>query len=146
MEDSNAKYDYYTFRTQVWEDIFQQNLFVWGPMLGLGVFAINGHLESQTAWWIENVISNFYMPAYVRALYKIFEVAYFEGGWRNWASLIAWSLISYFTFVVQIGTGTRAISYLRGSDYVDETLLPSLWYTFSWIEHPTSEAIEASAI
>ena len=69
-------------------------------------------------------------------------MAFLGEGLVNWAMFFLYTGLSMCTYVIQIGTGTRAISWLRGSDYVDETLLPSLFYTFGWVEHPTITAID----
>ena len=54
--------DWKTKEMEVWDDIQGVNILFWGPMLVLGGFALSGNFEEPAAWWLENMISNMYIP------------------------------------------------------------------------------------
>ena len=125
-----------TKEMEVWDEIQGLNLLLWGPTLVLGGFALSGNLEGSAAWWIENMVSNFYIPVMLNEIYELLEHAYFEGEWKNWAQLGLFTLNSFVVFGIHMGAGTNAISYLRGiNQTAEEDFLPSLFYKWGWMDH-----------
>ena len=74
------------------------NTAVWGPMFLLGLFSLSEFVESITAGFIEHVLSNLFIPAYLYGAYAFYEMAVFEETWQGWAGLGLYSLLSYISY------------------------------------------------
>ena len=61
--------DWTTKEMQIWNDIQGLNILFWGPMFVLGGFALSGNFEEPAAWWLENMISNLYIPVMLNETY-----------------------------------------------------------------------------
>lgn len=132
--------DWKSKEMEIWDNIQGFNFLVWGPMFVLGSFALSGHFEEAAAWWLENVVSNLYIPVMLNETYSLIEYAYFEGEASNWGKLAIWSLSSFAVFAMHMGAGSSAISYLRGIDQTDEEdFVPSILYKIGWLEHDDDE-------
>ena len=93
-------------------------------------------LQPVGAFWIEHVLSNLMIPAYLRNTYLLLEVAMVEGTQSNWWKLLGWLFWTWIIYSAQVSTGTRAMNYLMYNDeYYNERLRPSLFYFLKWIEH-----------
>ena len=79
--DSENNYVWETKNMQNWDSIQGLNMLTWGPMLVLGCFSLSERFEDQSAWWLENVVSNLYMPVMFNETYSLLEYAFFEGTW-----------------------------------------------------------------
>ena len=114
--EEDSEYDFATKEMEIWDDIIGLNTIVWFPMLVMGCLSLSGHAESQSAWWIENIISNLYWPVLINETYSLLEYAMFEGKWSNWAKLAVWSVPTFAVFATEMGAGSSAVSFLRGID------------------------------
>lgn len=112
--------DFGNKQLEIWDNIQGLNFLVWAPMLVLGGFSLSGKLETQAAWWLENVVSNLYIPFLLDETYELLEFAIFEGEWKNYAKLLLWSTNTFVVVSAHMGCGTSAISYLRGIDQTSE--------------------------
>ena len=138
-EDFDVDMETAEFKTkemEVWDDIQGLNILLWGPTLVLGGFALSGNFQEAAAWWIENMVSNLYIPVMLKEMYKLLEHAYFEKEAINWVQFGLFTLNSFMVLCAHMGTGTSAISYLRGIDQTAEMdFNPSLLYKWGWMDH-----------
>lgn len=88
--------DHYTTEVTAWRDMLLINAGIWGPMFFFGILSLSDKMNPSTSIYIEHVLSNAMIPAYLYELYLLFEVAvYDEGeGWAMWSKLSVWFLIS----------------------------------------------------
>ena len=128
--------EYKTKEMEVWDNIQGLNILLWGPALVLGAVSLSDKWQEQSAWWIENAVSNLYLPVLASETYHMLEFALFESSVANWAKLAAWTVNFYLVLTLHMNFGTNTISYLRGIDEtVWEPFLPSAFYKLGWIEH-----------
>ena len=132
--------DWKTKQMEVWDDIQGMHILLWGPMFVLGSFALAGHFEEPAAWWLENMVSNIYLPFMLNETYKLVEYAYFEGEALNWLKVLLWSANNFMVFGFHMDSGSSAISYLRGIDQTaEEDFWPALFYKWGWMTHDDDE-------
>ena len=80
-ENSPDNEDHYTKEVEAWDMISNINTVVWGPMFALGVLSLSDLIPAAASLYIEHMISNLLIPAYLYSSYLIYEVAIFEGDW-----------------------------------------------------------------
>ena len=73
--------DHYTKEVKAWNTITSINTIVWGPMFALGVLSLSDLIPAGASLYIEHMISNLQIPAYLYSSYLMYEVAIFEGDW-----------------------------------------------------------------
>ena len=74
------------------------------------------------AFWIEHVLSNLMIPAYLRNTYLLFEVAILEtdNGQEHWWKLLGWIIMTWIIYSAQVSTGTQAMNFLNyNGEYYD---------------------------
>ena len=109
-------------------------------MLVLGGFALSGNFEEAAAWWLENMVSNLYIPVMLNQTYKLFEYAAFDDGAANWFKALLWTANEFIVFGSHMDAGTNAISYLRGIDQTaEEDFWPAAFYKMGWMTHDDDE-------
>ena len=57
--------EFKTKEMELWDKIQGLNILHWGPTLILGGFALSGNLQEPAALWIENMVSNLYIPVMI---------------------------------------------------------------------------------
>ena len=86
--------------------------------------------------YIQHILSNLMIPAYLFATFKLYEVAMFEDSNTNWRLFFGASIVNLITFSMQFyGFGTPAQYQLVDSDYADDWLYPSIYYGLNWYGH-----------
>merc|ERR1711953_1199633 len=96
---------------------------VWGPLFVLGLIALSEILEPVMGLYIQHILSNLQIPAYLFATFKLYEVAMFQDSLTNWRLFTGASIINLITFSMQFyGFGTTAQYYLLDSDNADRWL------------------------
>ena len=112
------------------------NTALWGPMFIFGVLSLSDLIRPITSLYIEHVISNLYLPAYLYGAYSFYERAVYKETWQGWAALALYSVMSLITYYIQRLGGTKAQYFLHESpEYNDSVLRPSLFYLLRWADH-----------
>ena len=92
--------DHYTTEVTAWRDMVLINSGIWGPMFFFGILSLSDMMNTSTSIYIEHVLSNAIIPAYLYELYLLFEVAVYDesDGWAMWGKSFLWLVISFFMF------------------------------------------------
>ena len=130
--------EHYTKEIEAWKEITYINGIVWGPSFILGIISLSYVLYGVTNFYIEHILSNLYIAAYLYVIYKLFYVAMYMDTTRAWRTFWVVFTSNIITFAMQwSGFGTAAIRYLKQDDYenADNLLLPSIFYLLRWYTH-----------
>ena len=139
--EENGETDYELDReTKAWEEISFWSMITWGPTFVIGLLNLSEIVMPVGAFWIEHVLSNLMIPAYLRNTYLLLEVAILEEDQEHWWKLLGWLFMTWIIYSAQVSIGTEAINFLKYNDeYYDDLLRPSLFYILKWIEHTPRE-------
>ena len=93
--------DHYTRLVMAWEQVMFVNTALWGPMFIFGILSLSDLIQPITALYIEHVISNLYIPAYLYGAYSFYERAVYKETWQGWGALALYTLMSLITYFIQ---------------------------------------------
>ena len=57
------------------------NTALWGPMFAFGILSLSDLIGPVTSLYIEHMISNFQIPAYLYGTYLFYELAVYDETW-----------------------------------------------------------------
>ena len=123
--------------TRAWEKISYVTLGLYGPYLLIGFFNLSDVLSGLGALYIEHVVSNFYIPAFIYMAWQYFSLIVQEEEMAFVQAFAAFMLYEFYSFLWLGSQGINAVYYLNGatSSHADDVLAPSLFYLLNWIDH-----------
>ena len=140
-DESPLTEEHYTFQVESWEKIMQSFIIVWGPMFLLGLFSLSDLMMVPTALYIEHMLSNLYIPAFIYGFYHMFALLVDRGDKIDKWGLAGYLFVAFTLGGVQFSLGTEAMDHLNPNlPYRDYVLAPSIFYIFGWITHQTKNA------
>ena len=112
------------------------NTTIWGPMFILGILSLSDYFKPATALYIQYVLSNLYIPAYLYGTFKMWESAVWEETWNGFLKWGLYLFVNLITLLIQI-IGAKSAQYwlLEDLEYTDTMFVPSLFYTLGSNEH-----------
>ena len=128
---------YWRLITRAWEKIHYVSLGLFGPYLLIGLFNLSDILSGLGAFYIEHVIGNLYIPAFIYMAWQYFSLIVQEEEWNYVVAFAAYIFYQWWVFLFMMLNGTNAMYYLNDaqSNHADRELYPSLFYLINWLEH-----------
>ena len=100
-----------------------------------GFFMWQGWFQKWYAFYIEHIISNFNWLVYFMSANTLLLTAGTENDFLSWLSFFGYSIFAFGLWKAEYEYGTQAIRYLNNDYYMDEHLVPSIFYLLGLAEH-----------
>merc|ERR1719373_1150022 len=94
--------------TRAWEKIHYVSLGLFGPYLLIGLFNLSDILSGLGAFYIEHVIGNLYIPAFIYMAWQYFSLIVQEEEWNYVVAFAAYIFYQYWVFLGIMYGGTYA--------------------------------------